>query len=177
MSQNETGKILHSHLAYSFLCSSYRGRFIGTGLCPELRLYPQFVDQQRFSFITDFHKLSQVSRSIFQLWGVTSQAIPARSTPLPCSLCSRFCPSKAVARCGSLLGVYTPFAPKEKAQEWCMTTPTTKQWKNGPIFNWLFHNDAKHRSYLPPADIKSHLPLHFPKRFTAQSKAKSYFSH
>lgn len=140
--------ILHGHSANNFILGSYKGRFISTGLCPELRLYPQlkYIYQQWSSFTTDFHNLSEVSRSIFQLWGVTSQAIPARliNSPLPCSLCSQLCHSTAVTRSGSLLGFYLPSPPKEKAQECCMTTPTTKQWKTDLIFYWLFHNYAKH---------------------------------
>lgn len=169
--------IMHGHSAYNFLCRSYRGRFISTGLCPELRLYPQLICWSAMTFIHHyFHNLSEVSRSIFQLWGVTFHAIAARWI-LYCP--AAFAVSSALLKQWQdlvrLLGFYTPFPLKEKAQEWCMTTPTTKQWKTGPIFYWMFHNDEKHKSHLSPADIKSHLPLHFQK--AASSKARSYFNH
>jgi len=57
-------------------CSSCRGSFVSTGLCPELRQYSQlkYVPQQWFSFTAYLHSSSEVSKSIFQLRGASSQA-------------------------------------------------------------------------------------------------------
>lgn len=76
---------LHGRSVYNLFCnsrwecSSCRGSFISTGLCPELRLYSQlkYVHQQLLSFTAELHSSPEVSKSILQLWGVSSQANPA----------------------------------------------------------------------------------------------------
>lgn len=92
---------------------------------------------------------------------LTKVLVKRKYIPQPTALPTQMCWNSVSEWAGKQVCTVTFGTIVGKLQEWCMTTPTTKQQKIGPIFYWLFHKGARYKSHFAPADRKSNLPLSF----------------